>query len=62
MQTEHGTVKMDHYRLLVEHDLNLSTGLRAVPEVTYKHVEPNNFQRMSVSIAAQVGSLLMSCM
>jgi hypothetical protein len=49
-----GTVKLKHYELLYQHDLNAKTGLRAVPKLTDKHLHPNNFQKMSVSTAAQV--------
>ena len=40
--------------MLLQHDLSPSTGLRAVPKLTEKHVTPNNFQKMSVSLAAEV--------
>jgi len=50
---------MVHYVTLLQHDLNPQTGLRAVPKLTQKHVEPNNFQKMSVSIAAQVAIYLL---
>ena len=53
-QTPDGTVKLEHYKLLLQHDLNPKTGLRAVPKLTEKHVAPNNFQKMSVKLAAQV--------
>jgi len=49
-------VKLEHYRILLANNLNPVTGLRAVPKVTEKHVEPNNFQKMSVRVAAQVTS------
>jgi len=58
VQTEHGMVKLEHYRLLIEHDSNLPAGLRAVPKVANQHVEPNNFQKMSVSTAAQVSKVM----
>jgi len=47
-------VKFDHYAVLLHHDLNANTGLRAVPKLTEKHIKPNNFQKMSVGLAAQV--------
>jgi hypothetical protein len=52
-----GTVKLSHYEELLQHDLNPATGMRAVPKLTLKHVQPNNFQKMCVSLAAQVTSL-----
>jgi len=51
-----GTVKMSDYRVLLQHDLNPTTGLRAVPKLTEMHIWPNNFQKMSVRIAAQLFS------
>jgi hypothetical protein len=54
LQLPYGTVKLSHYRLLLQHDFNPNTGLRAVPKLTEKHVHPNNFQKMSVRLAAQV--------
>jgi hypothetical protein len=54
MQTPHGRVELKHYEVMLRHDLNTSTGLRAVPKLTDKHISPNNFQKMSVKVAAQV--------
>lgn len=53
-QTPDGTVKLEHYAVLLRHDLNAKTGLRVVPKLTEKHIHPNNFQKMSVRLAAQV--------
>ena len=49
-------MKFEHYAVLVRHDLNTSTGLRAVPKMTEMHIHPNNFQKMSVRLAAQLFS------
>lgn len=54
--TPSGVVQLQHYAMLLALDLNPSTGLRAVPKLTQKHVHPNNFQKMSVRIAAQLFS------
>jgi hypothetical protein len=54
VQTKLGMVKLEHFQLIVQADVNKQSGLHAVPKVTEKHVRPNNFQKMSVSIAAQV--------
>jgi hypothetical protein len=48
------TVKSDHFRLLLQNDLHPAIGLRAVPKITEKHIKPNNFQKMSVSLAVRV--------
>jgi len=53
-QTESGDVKLNHYKSLLQYDVNAQTSLRAAPKLSEKHVQPNNFQKMSVSIAAQV--------
>ena len=55
MQTLSGVVQLKHYQTLLQLDLNPSTGLRAVPKLTERHIHPNNFQKMSVRLAAQVG-------
>jgi hypothetical protein len=55
-----GIVKLDHFRLLLENDLHPTTGLRAVPKINEKHIKPNNFQKMSVSLAAQVNVILIA--
>jgi len=47
-------VELKNYEVLLDHDLNPKSALRAVPKLTLKHISPNNFQKMSVSIAAQV--------
>ena len=47
-------MKLEHYRRLLQHDMNRKSGLRAVPKLSNKHIEPNNYQKMSVSLAAQV--------
>lgn len=54
--TPDGIVKLEHYAALLRNDLNSKTGLRAVPKLTEKHIHPNNFQKMSVSLAAQLFS------
>jgi hypothetical protein len=54
IKTPDRTVKLKDYEVLYQHDVNAQTGLRAVPTLTDKHLNPNNFQKMSVSIAAQV--------
>jgi len=53
-----GVVKLSHYETLLACDLHADTALRAVPKLTLKHVDPNNVQQMSVSIAAQVSERL----
>jgi hypothetical protein len=58
MQTLSGVVQLKHYETLLQLDLNPSTGLRAVPKLTERHIHPNNFQKMSVKLAAQVDFVL----
>ena len=53
-QTESGMVKLSHYDCLLQHDLNPQSGLHTVPKLMHKHIELNNFQKMSVCIAAHV--------
>ncbi|XP_063219221.1 uncharacterized protein LOC134529251 isoform X1 [Bacillus rossius redtenbacheri] len=43
---------MNHLELLLKYD-SKAAGLRMAPNLTYKHVQPNNFQKMSATLMKQ---------
>ncbi|XP_063215925.1 uncharacterized protein LOC134538424 [Bacillus rossius redtenbacheri] len=47
---------MNHLELLLKYD-SKAAGLRMAPNLTYKHVQPNNFQKMSVTLMKQLFSM-----
>lgn len=53
-QTPDGSIKLDHWKAVVENDELRQVGLRECPRLTKEHLDPDPWSKMRCNLAWQV--------